>query len=337
MLFLFCVLQMCHAFQNPILPTRKATDLSSTSLFAKSKQEDRQQQQSRRGLLGNALTLCASAILSTTTSLQPAHAVVTEETNTFADTWWDPSSNKPNNKPPPTTTTACSRNANTNTPSDEIVISLTKKDLQAKGGLGIELAEIEFRTNIRVYVKTVLPNSLAEKLGIQKDWIVVSVNGQSAERTNAEGVTLMVSKVVKTAANPEDTLVLRFRDNNYFKDTLQTPGALAPNQPLTTQVAPAGDTTQRNADGSIRVGTVTSQVDQKITVEQLIPPKMCNRGAATDDLLEISYLGTVLETGAIFDGSAIKIQGKAIPGVSSLPRTILIDWLKAAFVFLLVC
>ncbi|PIY33983.1 MAG: hypothetical protein COZ08_04295, partial [Bacteroidetes bacterium CG_4_10_14_3_um_filter_42_6] len=65
---------------------------------------------------------------------------------------------------------------------------------------------------------------------------------------------------------------------------------------------------------SVRTGQVTSQADQRITVEQLIPPKLCNRGATVDDLLEISYTGTVLETGAIFDGSAIKINGKAIQG-----------------------
>jgi FK506-binding protein 2 len=41
---------------------------------------------------------------------------------------------------------------------------------------------------------------------------------------------------------------------------------------------------------------------------------MCNRGAQTDDLLEISYIGRVLETGAIFDGSAVKINGEGIPG-----------------------
>jgi len=30
--------------------------------------------------------------------------------------------------------------------------------------------------------------------------------------------------------------------------------------------------------------------------------------------LEISYLGTVLETGQVFDGSAVMINGKGIPG-----------------------
>jgi FKBP-type peptidyl-prolyl cis-trans isomerase len=31
-------------------------------------------------------------------------------------------------------------------------------------------------------------------------------------------------------------------------------------------------------------------------------------------LLEISYLGTVVDTGTVFDGSAIKINGEAVPG-----------------------
>jgi FK506-binding protein 2 len=265
----------------------------------------------RRALLVGAASWGVAAATTTMgNNAAPAHAAVTEETNTFADTWWNPNSDKPNAQAPsskqqqPVAQSAAA-------PSDEIIITLTTKDLQSKGGLGIELAEIEFRTNIRVYVKSVLPNSLADKLGIKKDWIVVSVNGQSTERTNAEGVTMMVSKAVK---NADDTLELRFRDNNYFKDKLSTPGGLSPGDSVTTQVAPAGETTQRNPDGSIRTGTVTFQSDQKVTVEQLIPPKMCTRGAQTDDLLEISYLGTVLETGAVFDGSAVKINGKAIPG-----------------------
>jgi len=33
-----------------------------------------------------------------------------------------------------------------------------------------------------------------------------------------------------------------------------------------------------------------------------------------DDLLEISYVGRVLETGQIFDGSAVKINDEGIPG-----------------------
>ena len=41
---------------------------------------------------------------------------------------------------------------------------------------------------------------------------------------------------------------------------------------------------------------------------------MCNRRATQDDLVEISYLGQIVETGAIFDGSAVKINGNGIPG-----------------------
>lgn len=84
---------------------------------------------------------------------------------------------------------------------------------------------------------------------------------------------------------------------------------------VSTKVAPAGDTTQRNPDGSVKLGNaIREQSDQVVTVTQLIPPQMCNRRATTDDLLEISYVGRVLETGDVFDGSAIKIDGKAIPG-----------------------
>ena len=42
---------------------------------------------------------------------------------------------------------------------------------------------------------------------------------------------------------------------------------------------------------------------------------MCSRGATTDDLVEISYTGMVLETGKIFDGSMININGGgSVPG-----------------------
>ena len=263
-------------------------------------------QSRRRVLLANAV-LAAALVVS---DRKPAIAAITEETNTFADTWWDPQSVQPRSSK--------TRSQYQVIPSDEIEINLTKKDLQqGRGGLGIELSEIEFRTNMRVYVKTVLPKSLAATLGIKQDWIVVSVNNETTERTNAEGVTMMVSKAVsknKDAADDDTILTLRFRDNNFFKDQLQTPGALTPDKPLTTQVAPAGDTTQRTANGGVRTGSVTSQTDQRISVEQLIPPKICNRGADTDDLLEVSYIGTVLETGAVFDGSAVKIDGKAIQG-----------------------
>jgi FK506-binding protein 2 len=193
--------------------------------------------------------------------------------------------------------------------SDELVVIVPKSDI-SKGGLGIELGQLEFRTNVRVFVKSVLPNSVAEMTGIRKDLIVVSVDGESAERTNADGVAQMVSTSIKNNQNPN--LELRFRDPAVFQKRLAD---LEGSGAVTTQVAPAGDTTQRNVDGSVKFGErIKSQDDQRLTVQQLVPPKLCARRATTDDLLEISYLGTVVETGAVFDGSTIKINGEAIPG-----------------------
>ena len=209
-------------------------------------------------------------------------------------------------------------------PSDEVLFTITKSDLQnMKGGLGLELGEVSFRTNFRVVVKSVAPNSLAQRLGIQRSWVVVSVNGSDAERTNAEGVAIYFSRAVQEVLNSPDSantsLTLTFRDPARFISDLQNfPGsesAVGDLPTVSTKVAPAGDTTQRYEDGSLRPGaSVTSQTDQIVTITQLIPPKMCNKRATTDDLLEISYIGTIVETGEIFDGSAVKINGEIIPG-----------------------
>lgn len=119
------------------------------------------------------------------------------------------------------------------------------------------------------------------------------------------------------AEDSKDTVELRFRDPTIFQNSLRnlSSSSGSSGDPVTTQVAPGGDTTQRNSDGSVKRGrSVTQQEDQRLSVEQLIPPKLCNRGAETDDLLEISYVGRVLETGTIFDGSAVKINGEGIAG-----------------------
>lgn len=240
--------------------------------------------------------------------LSSANAAVTDETDTFADNWW--TTPNPNDK-----TFAPSQLPAKSGPSDEVTITVPKASLNQKkggGGLGVELGEVEFRTNTRVYVKSVNPGSIAEKLGIKKNWIVVSINGQSAERTDVAGVALMVYKAVNDDSN-EDPVVFRFRDPVVFKKSLNDMESAGGE--VTTQVAPAGDTTQRRVDGSVRRGyKETDQDDQRLSVSQLIAPKMCTRQAQVDDLLEISYLGTVLDTGDVFDGSAIKINGKGIPG-----------------------
>ncbi|KAL7489910.1 hypothetical protein ACHAW6_015661 [Cyclotella cf. meneghiniana] len=254
----------------------------------------------------------------------PAEAIVTDETATFASPSLDDAYKQQsldNFAAPNAPTKAMAPSL----PSDEVSFTITKSDLQKmQGGLGLELGEVSFRTNFRVIVKSVAPNSLAERLGIQPSWVVVSVNGADAERTNAAGVAIYFSRAVKSVLDSPDSanagLTLTFRDPARFRTELQNfPGNNLSGSgelpTVSTKVAPAGDTTQRFEDGSLRPGaTVTEQSDQVITITQLIPPKLCQRRATTDDLLEISYIGKVVETGAIFDGSAVKINGEVIPG-----------------------
>mmetsp|Transcript_2468 Transcript_2468/g.2639 ORF Transcript_2468/g.2639 Transcript_2468/m.2639 type:complete len:414 (+) Transcript_2468:37-1278(+) len=192
--------------------------------------------------------------------------------------------------------------------TDEVLITFTDFDKP----LGIELGELSFRTNTRIIVKTVLPNSTGQLMGVKKDYVVIAVNGVSTERTDSAGVQLMVSRAVKAAKNEENggKMEIRFRDPAIFQDRLRT---LSDGESITTTVAPSGDTTQRTKEG-IAKEVVTSQADQKITVSQLKAPILCTQGAETGDLIEISYVGTVVETGAVFDGSTIKINGEAVPG-----------------------
>ena len=252
------------------------------------------------------------------TSSLPVDAAMTDETASFASSSLDSSYKQ---QSPVTTSlgggTSLQKSASKPL-SDEVSYTIYKSDLQKmQGGLGLELGEVSFRTNFRVVIKSVAPNSLASRLGIQPGWVVVSVNGADGERTNASGVAIYFSQAVKSALNAQDgtpgaQLTLVFRDPSKFRSDLEN---LPVGEEISTKVAPSGDTTQRNADGSLKPGaSVTSQTDQVVTVSQLIPPKMCSRRATTDDLLEISYIGQIVETGAIFDGSAVKINGEAIPG-----------------------
>lgn len=233
-------------------------------------------------------------------------AAVTDETDSFANKGYD--SSYRDLKTDESFERFAQRQAAV-TPTDEVTIYIPKSQLSK--GLGLELGQVEFRTNIRVFVKSTLDGGPADALGIRKGFVFVSVNGESTERTNAEGVAIMVSQASK--ATPADGVIeLRFRDPSAFREQLANVGSKGE---VTTQVAPSGDTTQRNADGSVQRGqAVKAQENQRLTVTQLLPPKLCNRGATSDDLLEISYLGTVVDTGAVFDGSAIKINGEAIPG-----------------------
>ena len=249
--------------------------------------------------------------------IESAQAAVVDETDKFGDNWWTKdfeSATSPSSKPVETRSMTIPQSQTA--PSDEVTIAIAKKDLKLKEGLGLELGEIEFRTNLRVIIKSVTPGSAAERFGIKKDWVVVGIDGKSTERTNAEGVAIMVYRAARKEGSEDDVVLFTFRDPAVFRSKLNAMSAGdGSTSSVTTQVSPAGDTTQRNLDGSVRAGyTETEQVDQRLTVTQLVPPKLCKRGAEVDDLLEISYIGTVVETGAVFDGSAVTINNKGIPG-----------------------
>jgi len=256
-----------------------------------------------------------SALVGSSVLPQYANGIMTDETLSFATPSLDSSYTQ---QSPAGSVSSANSSVAAAAPTDEITFTITKTELQnMKGGFGLELGEVEFRTNFRVVVKSVTPNSLAERIGVQKGWIVVSVNGADGERTDASGVATYFSRAVKSVLNDPDgsdeaKMTLTFRDPSVFRSNLNN---LTSNEQVSTKVAPAGDTTQRYADGTLRPGaTVTEQQDQVVSVSQLIAPTMCKRKATTDDLLEISYIGTVQDTGAIFDGSAVKINGEAVPG-----------------------
>lgn len=282
---------------------------------------------SRRVVMQQIVTAAGGASSALLFGVPTTNAIMTDETTSFANPSTDASYRQ--QSPQSTTSSTSSSLSVPNKVSDEISFTIYKPDLQnMQGGLGLELTDISFRTNFRVVIKSVAPNSLAEKLGIQPGWVVVSVNGADAERTNAAGVAIYFSRAVKALLNDASPtasgLVLTFRDPSKFRNELEnfpTTSGIGSDEDgigapaVSTKVAPAGDTTQRNTDGSIKPGaSVTEQSDQIVTITQLVPPKLCRRRATTNDLLEISYVGKVLETGAIFDGSAVKINGEAIPG-----------------------
>ncbi len=308
---LCCVITTASAFG---LNSRRSNDRVSTNVVVLySKSEGHQVHQSKRHFIQFLGATAISSLIP-----QNVNGIMTDETSSYAT----PSlgSSYTQQSPEGSISTANSFAAAAPTaPSDEITFTITKSELQnMQGGFGLELGEVAFRTNFRVVVKSVTPNSLAAKAGIQPGWIFVSIDGADGERTDASGVATYFSRAVKSVLNQPDgsekaKMTLTFRDPSVFRSELQN--LSTDGQVVSTKVAPAGDTTQRFADGSLRPGaSVTEQSDQVVTVSQLIPPKMCKRRATTDDLVEISYIGQVLDTGAIFDGSAVKINGQDVPG-----------------------
>jgi len=302
---------------------RKHINSSALYSSASDDDDDATGSVSRRQAMRVMQQVVAGASLASLTA-PSAEAAVSDETASFASPFTDSSyrqqspagsvSTQQTVAPPPSRPL-----------TDEITYTITKSDLQSmKGGFGLELGEVSFRTNFRVIVKSVAPNSLAERLGIRPGFVVVAIDDQNGERTNAAGVVTYFSRAVKSVLNSSDddgsVLTLVFRDPARFRSELENfPTATAEGgggaATVSTKVAPAGDTTQYNPDGTLKRGaSITSQSDQVVTITQLIPPPMCRRRATTDDLLEISYIGRVAETGTIFDGSAVKINNEAIPG-----------------------
>lgn len=172
-----------------------------------------------------------------------AFGIVTDETSSFANTNADSayspknlgtssSNTAPNsNTSVPATTLTPSVQSETKLATDEVEINIPLSKIMSSP-LGIEVADVEFRTNRRVYVKTVSPSSLAAQLGIQKNWVIVSVNGQSTERTDARGVKQIISQAMQS--NSTNSLKLVFRDNS-FQDQLQS---LSTNKEAVTQASP---------------------------------------------------------------------------------------------------
>ena len=102
-------------------------------------------------------------------------------------------------------------------------------------------------------------------------------------------MAIYFSRAVEAALARDGSLTLTFRDPSKFRKELENLGGESSIATVSTKVAPAGTSSSKPGvfDGE--------QNDQVITVSQLIPPKLCRRSATTDDLVEISYIGQVVE------------------------------------------
>jgi FK506-binding protein 2 len=289
----------------------------------------------RRSILRSVGVVMSTAMTSCIASPVPsAHAELIDATDIFANNEWSKSTTTTSTGTTTSTTVVPNDSAtNLNTrPTDEITIRINRTVLQEQynGRLGVELKDIEFRTNVRVRVQSIQDKSYASQLQIQPNWIVVSINDTSMERTNAEGVRHYLMKAIQeekdTNRSPKD-IVMMFRDPSQFQSQLRDMSTIDMNEDaiptVTTQIGPKGDTTQRNQDGTVQAGrsVTTALTDQRIAVQQLQSSRLnnglcTNNGADIDDLLEISYVGRIVETGQIFDGSAVLLNENrdGIPG-----------------------
>lgn len=252
------------------------------------------------------VSLVTGIVFGRTGGLQVASAEVRDETETYANRYPDSAYALVPSSPQ----TQLQKERQTNVVTDEISFTFAPKEVKERS-LGIELADVSFQANSRVYIRSVRPQSIAEREGIRPNFIVVSVNGKATERTNAAGVRLLIQQALSNMTQP--SLVLVLRDPSVFSKALSD---LQPEQTVTTQVAPAGRTaTALNDDIYNQLNT---QTDQRITVTQLLAPKKTQCVEANiGDLLEIMYTASVIpddQVTSMVDGSTISINGKGIPG-----------------------
>ena len=277
----------------------------------------------RSFLRTTSVAFTTTSIVSSLLVVERADAEIVDATDIFADNDWSSFTTEATTKNGRIATGAFQLR-DPNVPTDEIQIRFNRKTLQQtyNNQLGLELVDVEFRTNLRVRVKSVKEGSYAasQELQIQPNWILVSIDGRSVERTNAAGVRQYLIEAIQQSRT--DDIIVQFRDPSKFQSQLRDMSISSTSQiddipTVTTQVGPSGDTTQRNKDGTVQIGqsVTTANTDQRITVQQLQKKSSsCKHGAEIDDLLEISYAGTVLETGQMFDGSAILINNQGVPG-----------------------
>jgi FK506-binding protein 2 len=283
--------EMPHQTFNICSSTDKEAKMETTAIA-----------QRRALLLSVAKGVLMTLVGSTSRSLI-ASAEVIDETETYANMLPDSAYAPPSSR--------MQQQQQADIITDEISFTFTPEEIMEwQSSLGIELADISFKTNSRVYVRSVRPQSIAEKKGVKPNFIVVAVNGQSTERTNAAGVSLMVKQAI---SDTTQSIQIVFRDPSIFSNAITN---LQPNQSASTQVAPAGETSVIFNDDVYK--SPNTQTDQVITVTQLIaPPKRKCVEANTGDLLEIIYTASAVvndEVTSLVDGSTISVNGKGIPG-----------------------
>lgn len=291
---------------HPTIAWTDLADKETKEILPERNKSTTKQAPRRRSVL---VSLLNGIVFGSLGGVKVASAEITDETEIYANRY--PDSSYALVVPSSPTTQQPEKDRLTNVITDEMSFTLTPEEIK-EFTLGIELADISFQSNSRVYVRSVKPQSIAEREGIRPNFIVVSVNGKSTERTNAAGVRLLIQQALSDTTQP--LLVLVLRDPSIFSKALSN---LQLEQTATTQVAPAGRTSTAFTEDLYN--PLNTQTDQRITVTQLLAPKKTQCVEANiGDLLEIMYTASAIADDPIMtsmvDGSTISVNGKGIPG-----------------------